>query len=250
MPEQISEKLAYMKYYEHDGALRALANRSWWIAAVSCLTTFIVSLLFFYVRVQQGVVIAIDKETGEAKVLNARGPERATPITMIQALAAGPSAAEQPSEIEGRAVVRKFLENYLTYTPTTVEQNWANALNLMTQNMRQLTLAQLRESDTLTKVREDKITSTFRLRSMEPVKGHPWAYTAFGVREIHRIRNNSENTDRLVTRYTVRLLQTTRSERSPNGLLVAEYSEAQMVGERDNGLNQPSLLIGDTTRDR
>ena len=31
----------------------------------------------------------------------------------------------------------------------------------------------------------------------------------------------------------------------PSGLLVAEYGEHQMVGERDNGLSQASVLIGD-----
>ena len=40
-----------------------------------------------------------------------------------------------------------------------------------------------------------------------------------------------------------RLLQTERSERVPSGLLVAEYGEQQMVGEKDNGLEQPSALM-------
>ena len=47
----------------------------------------------------------------------------------------------------------------------------------------------------------------------------------------------AEFTDRLVARYNVRLLQTERSERVPSGLLVAEYGEHQMVGEKDNGLD-------------
>jgi hypothetical protein len=40
-------------------------------------------------------------------------------------------------------------------------------------------------------------------------------------------------------------VQTDRSERVPSGLLVAEYGEHQMVGERENGLSQASLLIGE-----
>ena len=37
-------------------------------------------------------------------------------------------------------MVRRFLENYLTYTPTTMEKNWADALNMMTHNLRTVTL--------------------------------------------------------------------------------------------------------------
>jgi hypothetical protein len=48
-----------------------------------------------------------------------------------------------------------------------------------------------------------------------------------------------------VTQYNIRLIQTDRSERVPSGLMVAEYGEQQMVGQRDNGLSQASALIGD-----
>jgi hypothetical protein len=55
-------------------------------------------------------------------------------------------------------------------------------------------------------------------------------------------------TDRLVAQYNVRLLQTERSERVPSGLLVAEYGEHQMVGEKDNGLEQSSVLMDDAKK--
>jgi len=63
------------------------------------------------------------------------------------------------------------------------------------------------------------------------------------VKEVHRVHNKAEFTDRLVARYNIRLLQTERSERVPSGLLVAEYGEQQMVGEKDNGLDQSSSLM-------
>ena len=65
-------------------------------------------------------------------------------------------------------MVRKFLENYLTYTPTTLEKNWADALNMMTHNLRTLTLNQLRDQDIVSKVHDDEITSTFQLRPSSP----------------------------------------------------------------------------------
>ncbi|MBV9081297.1 MAG: hypothetical protein JOZ62_01375 [Acidobacteriaceae bacterium] len=239
----LPEKLVYTKYYEHDGALRAYSNRMLWFGIAAIGIAFTLTILFFWVRVQPPLVIHIS-EKGEATVVGA-SPVSARPAELVRALAAGKPAVEEPTDIEGRAVVRKFLENYLIYTPSTVEKNWADALNMMTGNLRTLTLAQLRDQDIVSKVQEDAITSAFRVRSIESIKGQPWTYLAFGVKEVHRIHNKLESTDRIVAQYHIRLLQTDRSERVPSGLLVAEYGEHQMVGEKDNGLSQASMLIGD-----
>jgi hypothetical protein len=238
------EKTAYTRYYEHDGALRAYSNRMLWFGIFASLVAFVLSLLFFYVRVQPPTVIRIGAN-GEATVVDGAARAPASGIASIRALIGAKSSGEAPVDIEGRAVVRKFLETYLTYTPGTVDRNWADALNMMTMNLRVLTLKQLRDEDIVSKVEEDTITSTLRLRSIESVKGQPWTYVAFGVKEVHRVRHNEESTDRLVSQYNIRLIQTNRSERVPSGLLVAEYGEHQMVGERDGGLSQASMLIGD-----
>jgi hypothetical protein len=65
----------------------------------------------------------------------------------------------------------------------------------------------------------------------------------FGVKEIHRVRQRVESTDRIVGRYNVRLVEDRRSEANPSGLLVAEFSEQQMVGERSDDLLQQSQLL-------
>ena len=56
------------------------------------------------------------------------------------------------------------------------------------------------------------------------------------------MRNGTEVTDQIVGRYDVRLVEVRRSEINPSGLLVAEYSEQQMVGDREAGLLQRSRL--------
>ena len=73
--------------------------------------------------------------------------------------------------------------------------------------------------------------------------GQAWTYQAFGAKEVHRIRSKNEFTDRIVGKYQVRLIQDRRSERVPSGLLVAEYREEQMVGEKEGGLLQESGLM-------
>jgi hypothetical protein len=235
----LPEKVGYTRYYEHDGALRAYANRAMLMAGLFGVLALISLLFAVYVRLQPATVIRVSAD-GEATVISGK-PVSAT--SLLNVLAAGMKTSDvPPTDIEGRAVVRKFLENYLRYTPTSVDKSLADALNMMTQNLRTYTLGQFRDQDLIGKIKDEQITSSFKIRSIEPVPGQPWTYLAFGVKEVHRIRNKSEFTDRIVGQYHVRLVQERRSERVPSGLLVAEYREEQMVGEKDNGLLQESGL--------
>jgi hypothetical protein len=236
--EALPERLGYSRYYEHDGQLRAYANRSMLMAGLFGVIALISLLFAIYVRLQPATVIRVSAD-GEATVISGR-PVSAT--SLLSVLAAGQTGDVPPTDIEGRAVVRKFLESYMRYTPTSVDKNLADALNMMTQNLRAYSLGLLRDQDLVGKIREEQITSSFKIRSIEPVPGQAWTYQAFGVKEVHRIRSKSEFTDRIVGKYQVRLIQDRRSERVPSGLLVAEYREEQMVGEKEGGLLQESGL--------
>lgn len=236
------EMARYTKYYEHDGMLRAYANRAMWLAMIFGVVA-VASLGFaIYVRVQPPTVIRVDKD-GNAAVV---GGPRPLGVGMFSVSANAPSLDSSlgvgPTDLEGRAVVRQFLTRYLAYTPDSVDRNLAEALNMMTANLRTYSMNKLRDDDTVGKIKSDHIISDFEIRSIQPVKGTPWAYTVFGVKEVHRVKNATETTDQIVGRYNVRLVETTRSEINPSGLLVAEYGEQQMVGDRENGLVQESDL--------
>jgi len=113
---------------------------------------------------------------------------------------------------------------------------------MMTNNLRTFTLNKLRDDDTVGKIQEDHIISDLRIRSIERSKSAPWDYVVFGVKEVHKVKSGAEVTDRIVGQYNIRLVEERRNEFNPSGLLVAEYSEQQMVGERNNGLEQKSEL--------
>jgi hypothetical protein len=66
--EQTSEKLRYSRYYEHDGALRAYANRAMVLAFICVPTTLLALALAAYVRLQPPTVIRVDS-SGSATVL-------------------------------------------------------------------------------------------------------------------------------------------------------------------------------------
>ena len=236
------EILAYTKYYEHDGLLRAYANRAMYLALLFGVIALASLGFAIYVRIQPPTVIRVDKD-GEATVVGARlGVNSVSQLAGALAEAATTSDSAAPTDLEGRAVLRRFLQHYLSYTPDSVTRNFAESLNMMTTNLRKLTMDKLRDDDTIGKIQQDQIISDFRIRSIERSKDAPWSYAVFGVKEIHKIKNGTEVTDRIVGQYNLRLVEERRTELNPTGLLVADYSEQQMVGERDNGLLQRSEL--------
>ena len=237
------EVLAYTKYYEHDGMLRAYANRAMYLSMLFGVIALASLGFAVYVRIQPPTVIRIDKE-GDATVVGARlGVDPASRLVgLISAETADVSGTAAPTDLEARAVLRRFLQHYLSYTPDSVTRNLAESLNMMTANLRNLTMDKLREEDTVGKIQQEQIISDFRIRSIEHSNNSPWSYVVFGVKEIHKIKNGTEVTDRIVGQYNLRLVEERRTELNPSGLLVAEYSEQQMVGERDSGLLQRSEL--------
>jgi hypothetical protein len=143
------------------------------------------------------------------------------------------SAAESaPTELEAKAVVWRFLDRCLN----------ADALNMMTGNFKAIVLSRLREDDTLNKIQDDHIVTNFIICTTTVVQGSPLTFTAFGVKEIHRLKNKQETTDQIVGRYNVRLTLDRRTEYNPSGLLVADYWEQPMAGDKNAGLSQPDEL--------
>src|ERR1051326_597303 len=235
----LPERLQYTKYYEHDGMLRAYANRAMLLAILFAVVAMASLGFAIYVRVQPPTVVRVD-QNGNATSVGSTSPEsKPSDGGIVSAQAASDPA---PTELEAKAAVRRFLENYESYTPATADQNLATALNMMTANLRTYSLGKLRDGDTIGKIKEDRIIPQFAIRTIEPVKNAPLTYVAFGVKEVRRVRNKVESTDRIVARYNVRLVQDRRSESNPSGLLVADFSEQQMVGERDGDLLQQSQI--------
>ena len=226
-----TEKLRYSRYYEHDGALRAYANRAMMLALLCIPITILALALAVYVRLQPPTVIRVD-ENGQAVVLGVRKPS----ISVTQ----GPGS--EPTEFEKRAFVRLFLERYLNFSPTNVSRNWADSLNMMTANLRRTAYAGMQKDDFIGRIEDDQTTSEFQLRSLEASKNDPLTYTAFGVKEVHHIHEHNETIDKVVSEFHVRLLVERRWEENPSGLLIGEYWEREIEGEkRDWVLQQANL---------
>ena len=216
------------KFYEMDGALRAYSNRSLVLAGVMGLTALVAVLGFLLVRIQPPTVIKVNG-TGDAQVVSPYGVgvhRGLLPAVLASAHSAG------PDEYEKQAFLKQFLGHYLTYDPHTLGQSWADAMNMMTSNLRHTAVAQLQKDNTVGKLEDEQAMSTLKLSSLEPSREDPMTYEAFGVRTVHRMVNEHEITDKLVEQYHLRLVSMERSADNPNGLLVGEYWSRQIEGEK------------------
>ncbi|HET9281201.1 MAG TPA: hypothetical protein VFR24_04500 [Candidatus Angelobacter sp.] len=228
---ELPEKLRYSRYYEHDGALRAYANRAMLLALLTIPTTLLAVVFAVYVRLQPPTVIRVD-ENGQAAVLGQAKPA----ISVTQGV---PS---EPTDFEKKAFVRQFLERYLNFSPSNVSRNWADSLNMMTANLRRTAFGGMQKENLIGKIEDDQTTSDFQLRSLESTKEEPLTYTAFGVKQVHHIHDHNETVDKVVSEFHVRLVVERRSEQNPSGLLIGEYWERAIEGEkRDWVLQQAGL---------
>jgi hypothetical protein len=227
----VPEKLRYSRYYEHDGALRAYANRAM-VLAFLCVPITLLALGFaIYVRLQPPTVIRVDAN-GEATVLGQDKPSIA--------LVSGMEAAS--TDFEKRAFVRLFLERYLNFSASNVSRNWAEGLNMMSGNLRRAAYVAMQKENTIGQIEEDQTSSEFQMRSLEAAKDDPLTYTAFGVKEVHHVHEHNETIDKVVSEFRVRLVIERRSEANPSGILIGEYWERAIEGEkRDWVLQQAGL---------
>src|SRR5436305_1614286 len=142
------EKLGYSRYYEHDGALRAYANRAMLLAFLCVPTTFVALAFAVYVRLQPPTVIRVDAN-GEAAVVGS-----AKPLLVVTH-----GADSEPTDFEKRAFVRLFLEHYLNFSASNVARNWADSLNMMSANLRRTAYEGMQKENLLGKIEEDQTSS-------------------------------------------------------------------------------------------
>ncbi len=145
------EKVRYSRYYEHDGALRAYANRAMVLAFLCAPTTMLALGFAVYVRLQPPTVIRVD-QNGMAFVVGQAKPT----LSVTQ------GTGSEPSEFEKRAFVRLFLERYLNFAASNVSRNWAESLNMMTANLRRTAYAGMQKENMIGKIQDDQANSEFQ----------------------------------------------------------------------------------------
>jgi hypothetical protein len=215
-----SEIAARPKYYEVYGTEIANGNRAWLLAGLMSLVALVSLVFAISVRVQPPTVIGIPAN-GEPTVLSPKTkPGRTSP------------AVAGTDDFLNQAFLKRFLRGYLNYTPSNVDERWTLSLNMMTRNLRGLSMKKMKDDNTRQKIDDEQIQSIFHLREVSEVAGEPLTFVVYGVKDVHHLKDGSETTDHFVNEYRVRLIADRRTEVNPDGLWVAEYSERSIDGER------------------
>jgi hypothetical protein len=232
------------RFYEMDGALRAYSNRSIFVAGLMGMVALVAVAGFLFVRMEPPTVIRVNSQ-GEASVIT---PYRTTKARFLPAVLSSNAANATPDEYEKQAFVKSFLVHYLNYDPHTLSQNWAEAMNQMTVNLRRNAITALEKNDTVGKLEEAQASSTFKLSHIEESNSEPLTYNVFGVRTVRSLNDEHELINQLVEEYHIRLVNMNRSADNPSGLLIGEYWSKQIEGEKrdavlaDSGLNYTSVV--------
>ena len=235
-PQAVPERVAYSKWYEHDGALRAYANRAMVLACAMTALAFLGLGFGIYVRMQPPTIIRISSD-GESTVISGRPLfHKAAPAVLGDA-----KASAEPLAYEKEAFIRQFIEHYLAYDAHTVSTQWAAAVNMMTDNLRRSAVRVMQKENSVGKIEDAQLRSLFHLRGIEVSKFDPMTFTVYGVREIHRMDEGREIVERTVNQYRIRLADQGRSVDNPSGLLIGDYSEEQIDGQK-----KAALLATDT----
>ncbi len=214
------ELAARPKYYVPYGAEIASSNRAWVLAALMSVVALVSLVMLFFIRMQPPTVIRIGP-TGEAVVLGKSGSGSQSN-----------SAATGTDAFLDQAFVKRFLSNYLNYSPANVDERWAASLNMMTRNLRSYTIKAMADGNIRGKIEDEQTQSVFHLREIDPDPGDSLAFRIYGVKDVHHLTNGTEVTDHFVNEYRVRLIADRRSDVNPDGLWIAEYNERPIDGER------------------
>jgi hypothetical protein len=226
--ETDSEIATRPKYYEVYGAEIASGNRAWVLGGLMSLIALVSLVFAIVVRLQPPTVIRIGPN-GEATVVG-----RTTKSGSMSAVTPG------TDDFLNQAFLKRFLRGYLNYTASNVDERWTLSLNMMTRNLRGLTMKKMKDDNTRQKIDDEQIQSTFHLREVSEVAGEPLTFVVYGVKDVHHLKDGSETTDHFVNEYRVRLIADRRTEVNPDGLWVAEYSERSIDGgRRDQVLAAP-----------
>lgn len=212
-------------YYEPYGREIASGNRAWVLAFASIFLALMALGFAIYVRLQPPTVIGV-RSDGTPVVL---GKESRDPVAL--------QLTPGKDEFLNQTFVKRFLTNYLDYSPSDVDLRWSMSLNMMIPQLRSATKKALSDAKSRDEVENDQVQSVFHLRELNKVPEEPLMYVAYGVKDVRHLVKGNEITDHFVNEYRIRLrAETTRTDANPDGLWVVEYSERPIEDERRGGI--------------
>jgi hypothetical protein len=214
-------------FFEADGALRAYANRMFISLVCVSLLAVALGIAVIMTRVKPPTVIRVAAD-GTASVISPDGQGQTRPD--IQ----GVKEEEAPSPLDRQHFVATFAKNYMGYDEHTLGENWAAALSMMTSNLKQSTLQQMQEDNTVGQLQEQHTRSFVTITSTQVDPNDTLTWHIYATRKVSRVMETREIYQKLAEAYTIRLVEGTRSVSDPSGLMVAEFHIQQISSDSDS----------------
>jgi hypothetical protein len=209
-------------FYEADGALRAYANRMAIVSGVLALAVVALASGVIMTRVKPPTVIRVAAD-GTASVISPDGQATASPQGMQDV-----KDQEAPSALDRQHFVQTFANSYMGYDEHTLSENWASALSMMTSNLKQQSISQMHDNNTVGQLQDQHTRSFVTITSIEVDPADVLTWHIYATRKVSRVTDGHEIYQKLAEAYTVRLVEGTRSVETPSGLMVAEFHTQQI----------------------
>ena len=220
------------QYFAMDGQLRAYANRAMLFSFLSLSLAFVMTgfVIYAYMNRPEPLVVRVS-ESGETTVLNSRVSSRQYGLASDRREGNG----DGPTEMQIEHILKTFLTNYLSHSPSDIEHNVSIAVNLMTDNLKRFALNHLKASNLVNIVKSKHITTDITIKDIEPSQHVQYAYTIYVIKLVRQLEvgSGTEKTDRLIGNHYIRLIQGERTVDNPYGLYVAEYQRKSVHGDRN-----------------
>ena len=212
-------------FYEADGALRAYANRMAIVAG--CLSLAVVALAggVIVTRVKPPTVIRVAAD-GTASVFSPDGEGGSSPQALQNV-----KVQEAPSPLDRQHFVQTFVNSYMGYDEHTLGENWAAALSMMTSNLKQSSLSQMQDDNTVGQLQDQHTRSFVTITSSQSDASDPLTWHIYATRKVSRVIDGREMYQKLAEAYTIRLVEGVRSVDTPSGLIVAEFHTQQISAD-------------------
>jgi type IV secretory pathway component VirB8 len=214
-------------YYEADGALRAYANRMAFVSGGLALVVVALAIGVIMTRVKPPTVIRVAAD-GTASVISPEG-QGSSQEAIINV-----KAEEEPTPLDRQHFVETFVKNYMGYDEHTLAENWTTSLNMETSNLKQRTLQQMQQDNTVGQLQQQHTRSFIAITSTQADPTDPLTWHVYATRKVSKISDQREAYQKLAEAYTVRLVEGTRDVDDPSGLMVAEFHSQQISTDSDS----------------
>jgi type IV secretory pathway TrbF-like protein len=220
-----AERRYHLRYYDRDALIITHANRNFVLALGSIAMALLALGYAMYIGRQPATVIKVT-EQGEAVVLSPTSSPGPTGNVRMAATEEDRLA----DDLERMAFIRQFLLDFEHTDPDTAEKQIANAINMMTENLKVKTLDQLRQRNVVGNIKKKRTVSKLTIKTIEQPSEDKFQYLIIANKRLHYFEAEKEIDSAMVMKYTIRLVPEQRTVFNPHGLRIYDFSQ-QVVQE-------------------